>query len=306
MTAGCSWPAYPTTVAVEHDLGAATRMPRQLLRGAELELDVAGPPDDAHRLERIRRVDGTAGPPRARGFAQAGQDGADVQRLPGQRVVDERDLGLGGPTVDGKRLDRLGLRRRQRPPARCRTARRRWRRGTRCAPTPPAVRAAASTASCGRSASSGLSTVMVARRGIVGGQSPGVEDPRGQERRRQHLDETVERQRLSDRRVDASGSGVRPRPAGAVGRTDGIFSRPSSRSTSSTRSAGCLRSGRQLGGTTVTIAVGLRHATADLGQPPHGGTRRVVDAGHPVGQVHRHADRRRATSRRGAGRRASR
>lgn len=41
---------------------------------------------------------------------------------------------------------------------------------------------------------------------------------------------------------------VSPRPAGAGGSTDGMTSRLSSRRTSSTRSAGCLMSGRQLGG----------------------------------------------------------
>ena len=39
-----------------------------------------------------------------------------------------------------------------------------------------------------------------------------------------------------------------------MGSTDGILSSPSSRSTSSTRSAGCTRSGRQLGGVTTRIA----------------------------------------------------
>ena len=99
--------------------------------------------------------------------------------------------------------------------------------------------------------------------------------------------------------------GLRPRPAGACGSTDGMISRPSSRNTSSTRSAGSRRSGRQLGGVAVTaVAVG-HHVGADLGQPALCGAVGVVDACGAVGQVDGHADRRGATSARAADRRAS-
>ena len=247
----------PDDGAVEDDLGAPTRMPRQVLRGAELELDVAGPADDAHRLERIRRVDRRARAPRAR-RARAARSGPR-RRAAAAGAAPRRCVAISasvGRRSTGMRLDRPGLAASPAPPARCRTARRRWRRGTRCAPTPPAARAAASMASCGRSASSGLSTVMVARRRIVGGQPPGVEDSRGQERRRQDLDETVERQRLSDRATALAGRGS--------GRARRARSAAPTGSSRDPRAAAPPRPGRraargrcrQLGGTTVTPPVG--------------------------------------------------
>ena len=91
--------------------------------------------------------------------------------------------------------------------------------------------------------------------------------------------------------------GVSPRPAGAAGSTDGICSSPSSRSTSSTRSAGCTRSGRQLGGVDHQLAVTrlADRRPRRCSQSGSGGARRCrsgyVDTGDTVGQVDIHADR---------------
>ena len=80
---------------------------------------------------------------------------------------------------------------------------------------------------------------------------------------------------------------VSPRPAGAVGSTDGILSRLSSRSTSSTRSAGCTRSAASWAGDDEDrrIDAVLVDPRADLGQPVDRRTRLILDTGHPVGQV---------------------
>ncbi len=84
--------------------------------------------------------------------------------------------------------------------------------------------------------------------------------------------------------------GVRPRPAGACGSTDGICSRPSRRSTSSTRSvAGCVsvRAPRRRRHDELTVP-GLAHAdldgAADLCQTARGRTVRVGHTGHPSGR----------------------
>ena len=102
-------------------------------------------------------------------------------------------------------------------------------------------------------------------------------------------------------------AGVRPRPAGAGGSTDGMASRPSSRSTSSTRSAGCTQirppTRRR---TTVAVSPVDGDRGTDLGQPAHRGAVGVADAGDPVGQVQRRCAAAAATNRRAAGRRASR
>ena len=71
-----------------------------------------------------------------------------------------------------------------------------------------------------------------------------------------------------------------------------MISRPSSRSTSSTRSAGCTQVGppaRRCRGHPVAVG---HHVGADLGQPALRGAFGVVDAGGAVGQVDGHADRR--------------
>ena len=49
-------------------------------------------------------------------------------------------------------------------------------------------------------------------------------------------------------------AGVSPRPAGAVGTMDGMSSSPSRRKTSSTKSAGMVRSVRHVGGVTSNLA----------------------------------------------------
>ena len=56
-------------------------------------------------------------------------------------------------------------------------------------------------------------------------------------------------------------------PAGAAGSTDGICSSPSRRSTSSTRSAGWVRSGRQVGGVTCKAAAPDPSAVTSTTQP---------------------------------------
>ena len=72
---------------------------------------------------------------------------------------------------------------------------------------------------------------------VVGGQAERVEDVRRDERVGQHLDVAGLGQRPADT-ATAALHGVSPLPGGATGSTLGTLSYPSSRTTSSTRSAG--------------------------------------------------------------------
>ena len=214
-----------------------------------------------------------ARPPRARGLAQAGKH--RTRRAAAGSAATH-------PASRSRRwsaCDRSGSARRHasprsaRPPARSRTAPHRRLRGTRCGSALPAAPAAMWWPAAGRSDSSGLSTWVVVRRGSSGGRPHWSNTPAG----RNGVG------RISTNPLSASDfptarrrfcTGVRPRPAGACGSTDGMISRPSSRSTSSTRSAGCRRSGRQLGGVTVT-----RSPSTATSAPICVSLRRVVPAG---------------------------
>ena len=156
-------------------------MPRQLLGGAQRRTRRrTRAADDADRLERVGRLDRAARPPRARGFAQPGQHRGDVQRLPRQRRVDarrSRRRWAAGRRGSARRRRVCGGR--QRPPARCANS------ATSAAPRETLRTNASSSpgssvvASCGRSASSGLSTVMVARRGSSAGSPQASNTPAG-------------------------------------------------------------------------------------------------------------------------------
>ena len=215
MTAGCSWPACPTDSAADEHLGAAARVPRQVLSGAQRHLDAAGAGDDPHRLERVGGLDRPARAPRPARFAQAGQHRTDVHAADAagrRRARRSRRRWAGGRSgcSSTARVSRASAA----PPGRCANS------ATSAQPRETLRDNASSrpgssvVASCGRSASSGLSTVGGGAARVVGGQAPLVEDPGGQERCRQHLDVAVTAPATCRWRGAASGPGVRPRPGG--------------------------------------------------------------------------------------------
>ena len=293
--------------ADEH-LGAATRMPRQVLRGAQGHLDAAARAMVRTASNASAASTRSARPPRAARFAQPGQHRADVLRLMRQRRVERGDLVVGGPAMGGDQLDGPGLLGRlhhlgdreqrdidgaARHVAAQRFQQRRQQRG-------------------GQMRAVGLQRVEH-RRGARGADRRRP-DPSCRTLRRAGTASAGSR-RSPDSASDLPiarrrfCSAVSPRPAGAAGSTDGMTSRPSSRSTSSTRSAGCTRSGRQLGGvTTSTPASSSATATrapiwvSRAAVAPVG----VAHTGGAVGQVDRHLHRQAVTSPRAAGRRASR
>ena len=104
-------------------------------------------------------------------------------------------------------------------------------------------------ASSDRSASSGLATAQGAPARVVGGAARARPHTVGaDERGGQHLDVARRRRAPATTAGGAAAPAVSPRPGGAAGSSEGMASYPSSRRTSSTRSAGRRRSGRQVGG----------------------------------------------------------
>ena len=126
-------------------------------------------------------------------------------------------------------------------------------------------------ARCGRSASSGLSTDVVRRRGSSASRPQWSNTPAGRNGvgSTSTYPDSASDLPIARRRCCP---GVNPRPAGAVGSTDGMTSRPSSRSTSSTRSAGWAISGRQLG----RIAVSMSEPGSEVTRAPICVRRRTV------------------------------
>ena len=96
----------------DNDLGAAARMPRQVLGGPQREFDSGGAADDPHRLERIAGLNGPASTPRTCRLSQAGQHRTDVFWLMRQRRIERGDLVLGGATVGRDAFHGAGFRRR--------------------------------------------------------------------------------------------------------------------------------------------------------------------------------------------------
>ena len=279
-------------------------MPRQVLRGPQCQLDAGGAGDDAHRLERVARLDRPPWTPRARLFTQTGQHHADVLRLARQRRVECRDLLVGGPAFvrnafDGTGfrggLDHLGD------------------RVQRNVDRPAGHVAPQGFQQAGQQRRRQLRPVGFQRvehqRGIaariVGGQTPLVEHCRRKERRRQDLDITAERQRFPDGAAALLGRGE-----AASGRRLRQHRRDDLEALQPQHFLDEVGGLAQIGpparrGRRHAVAVD-HHVGADLGQPALGGAVGVVDACGAVRQVDGHADRRLRPVRRAAGHRASR
>lgn len=170
--------------------------------------------------------------------------------LRGQRSFEQRDLLVGGTPVHRQRRHGPGAGSgqddlRDRIERQVALATETLRASTSSRPGSSVV------ASSGRSASSGLRTLVVVRRGSSASRPHVSNTCAGRKTgARTSTWPSAARARPTARR--RFWLGVSPRPAGAAGSTDGICSSPSSRSTSSTRSAGWRRSGRHVGGVTTS------------------------------------------------------
>ena len=111
-TRGCSSPAWPTSLAVDVQRGAAARVPRRVLRRPRR-------PASRRPARATVRAASTASAqsrrparaPPARLLRAAGQDDGDAPRLGGQRRVQRRELLVGGAAVDRRprgRRQRVG------------------------------------------------------------------------------------------------------------------------------------------------------------------------------------------------------
>ena len=96
---GVQLAGMPDDGAADEDLGAATGVPRQILRGPQRELHTGRAADDPYGLEGVAGLHRPARTPRACRFAQPGQHHADMLRLTRERGVEGGDLVVGGPPV---------------------------------------------------------------------------------------------------------------------------------------------------------------------------------------------------------------
>ena len=171
-------------------------MPRQVLRGPQRQLDTGGAADDTHRLERVPGLNRPAGTPRTRGSRRpvsttptcCGWCGSDASSTAISSSVGLRSFGMRSTA----RVSEVGSTTWAIAKSPTSTAPRDTLR-----PKASSSPGSSVVASCGRSASSGLSTC-VRCGGVVGGQAPLVEHSRREERRRQDLHIAVERQGFSD------------------------------------------------------------------------------------------------------------
>ena len=305
MTAGCSWPAWPTTRLPDEDLGAPARMPRQVLRRPQRDVNSAGAGDDSHRLERVGGLDRAARAPGAARFAQPGQHRRDVLRLTGQRRVERGDLVIGRPTMDRDQLDAAGLlgrlhhlrdgKQRDVDQAAGYVAAQRFQQ--------------AGQQRGGQLRAVGLQRVEHRASWCAAGRRPA--DPTGRTRRRAGTGSAGSRRTRTApatcrSRGGASAPAVSPRPAGADGSTDGM--------TSSPPAAAPPRRGRRAAADRAASSAGSRsacrpssaHRGTDLGEPPGGRARGVCHPGEAVRAGRRRSGSAAVTSRPAADRRASR
>ena len=265
-------------------------MPGQVFGGAQGQVDSCGTADDTDGFERVGGFHRTPGTPGARRFAQAGQHRSDVLGLVRKRGIQHGDLVVGGPAVVRDALDRAGV------TGGLDHLRDREQRG---------VDGAAGDVAAQRLQQSGqqrggqVRTVgfqRVEHRGgaptrVVVVQTPLVEDARRQERRRQDLDESAQRQRFPDGSAALLAGGQAPAGRGG-GQHRGDRVEPFEAHDLLDQVGGLTDVGppaRRRRGEPVAVDADRR---ADLCQPFLGGAGRIVDSGGAVGQIQPHADRR--------------
>ncbi len=281
---------HPT---VDHHLGTAARMPRQVLGRPQFDVHPGRAGDHPHGVECISCLDRPTRTPGPAGFAQPGQHHADMHRLMGQSLVQQSDLGVGGSAVGGDQADGAGLRARL------------HHLGNReqCDVSESAGHVAHQRFhECRQQRRGQVRTVRLQRiehrrrvaAWVVGGQTPLVEHPGGQERRGQHLHVAGQRQRLTDRatallpRGQATAGGC-----GGQHRGNGVEALQPQHLLDEVRRRGDIRSPTRRGDGQHCRTRLRGHPCTDLGQSAHRRAIRIDHPGHPIRKVDGHLYRRR-------------
>ncbi len=303
-TAGCSWPAWPTTTSPISTSAQRPGCHGRRWAGRNVSSTPAARPMMRTASNASAGSTGRPGPHGPAGSRRpartaptcCGCRGSDASRMATSSSVGRRSFGMRSTARVSMCAPRPG------PSANSATS------------TAPreTLRASASSnpgsnvvASSGRSDSSGLSTRVVLPALVVGGQAPPVEDAARKERGRQYLDVAVERQRLSDR------------PATFLARCEappGRRQREHRRDDRRVPPAGSPpRPGRRAGGCRGASSAASPSPCHRRRRPRHrsastasGRTVRIVDTGGAIGKVGGHARPGDATSPRSAGHPASR
>ena len=278
---------------IDHHLGTAAGMPRQFPGWTQTHLHPAGAGDHPDRLEGVSGLHRTARTPRPARLAQSGQHRTDVHRLLRQGLVEGSDLVLGRPAVGGDQTDGTRLRGRLHHLG----------DGEQRDVTETAGHVAGQSLKQSRQQRGGeVRTIRLERvehRGgdpprIGGVQPPLVEHPGRQERSRQHLHQTRQRQRLTDGTA-ALLRGRQTTPGRSIGqhRRDDVQALQSQHLLDQVGGRLDVRAptGRR---DDQVRRVGVRlHPGADLREPADRSAIGVGNPGHPIGKVDRHPDRRR-------------
>ena len=284
-------PGVTDRPTVDHHLGAAARMPRQVLCGPQFDVYTGSPGDHPDCLEGIGRLHCPARSPRPAGFPQTGENHRNVHGLAGQRVVDGGDLGVGGPAVGGDQFHRAGM------GGRLRHLGNREQRHITEAAGDIARQRFQQRGHQGGGQMRTIGLQWIEHRGgiaarVVGGQTPLVEHPGGQERRRQHLGEARQCQRLADRAAALLARGQSAaRGGGWQHRGDGVEALQSQHLLDEVGGRDDIGTPTRRGdGQYIRTRVGC-HPGTDLREAAHRGAVGIHHTGHPIGKVDGHPHR---------------